>query len=164
MASSAQEGTLIGVCDGAFDERKYRSSFLTNKVGGRPDWHPNISRQSPRCRRCGAPSVHVVQVYCPLDTSPYHRNLHIFACPGAECSGKSECWTVLRSQSLEEQPVGELVPAREAPLSATDWCDSADDWGTEEGDGWGAGGGGGGGEEAERKEAAAHGGKGGWKS
>lgn len=33
------------------------------------------------------------------------------------------------------------VPAREAPLSATDWCDTADDWGMEEeeDDGWGGG-------------------------
>lgn len=67
---------------------------------------------------------------------------------------------MLRSQSLEEQPVGESVRAREAPLSATDWCDSADDWGTEEDDGWG----GGGGEKTERKEAAAPGGEGGWKN
>lgn len=35
------------------------------------------------------------------------------------------------------------VPTREAPLSATDWCDTADDWGMEEDeeeeDGWGGG-------------------------
>lgn len=32
------------------------------------------------------------------------------------------------------------APAQEAPLSATDWCDTADDWGMEEGDdGWGGG-------------------------
>uniref|UniRef100_H3C823 Programmed cell death protein 2 C-terminal domain-containing protein n=1 Tax=Tetraodon nigroviridis TaxID=99883 RepID=H3C823_TETNG len=117
MAAGVPEGTLIGLCDGQLDDSKHRPTFLTNKVGGRPDWLPDICRPSPRCRCCGAPSVHVVQVYCPLDASPYHRNLHLFACPGPECSGRSESWTVLRSQGLE------------APPAATDWCDGADDWG-----------------------------------
>lgn len=30
-------------------------------------------------------------------------------------------------------------PAQEAPLSATDWCEAADDWGMEEDEGWGGG-------------------------
>ncbi|XP_070764137.1 programmed cell death protein 2-like [Enoplosus armatus] len=142
MASSAQELTLIGLCDGELDSKRHQSSYLTNKVGGQPDWLPVISRQSPRCARCGAPLAHVVQVYCPLEASPYHRNLHLFACPGAECSGGPECWRVLRSQCLEAVAAAQIpsrpVPAQEAPLSATDWCDTADDWGMEEGDdGWG---------------------------
>lgn len=147
MSSSAQEVTLLGLCDGQLDPRRHYSSFLTNKVGGEPDWPPVVSGPSPRCGGCGAPSVHVVQVYCPLDTSPYHRNLHLFACPAAECSGRPESWTVLRSQCLEAaaQTRGRPLPAQDAPLSATDWCDTADDWGTEkekEVDGWGGGGGG----------------------
>ncbi|XP_044048253.1 programmed cell death protein 2-like isoform X2 [Siniperca chuatsi] len=147
MASPAQELTLVGLCDGELDSKKHQSSYLTNKVGGQPDWLPAISRQSPRCGRCGAPLAHVVQVYCPLEASPYHRNLHLFACPGAECSGRSDCWRVLRSQCLEAeaevaaaQTPSRPVRAQEAPLSATDWCDTADDWGMEEGDdGWGGG-------------------------
>lgn len=140
MAAAAQEVTLIGLCDGQLDDNKHRPTFLTNKVGGRPDWLPGLSRQSPRCRCCGAPSVHVVQVYCPLDASPYHRNLHLFACPGPECSGRPESWTVLRSQGpeAEARSAGRPEPPQEAPLAATDWCDGADDWGVEE-DGWGGG-------------------------
>ncbi|XP_071316693.1 programmed cell death protein 2-like isoform X2 [Trachinotus anak] len=142
MASPTQDVNLIGLCDGELDPKKYRSSFLTNKVGGQPDWLPVISRQSPRCGRCGAPLAHVVQVYCPLDASPYHRSLHLFACLGAECSGRSESWTVLRSQCLETEVAAAPsppAPPQEAPLSATDWCDTADDWGMEEegDDGWG---------------------------
>lgn len=140
--AAAQEATLVGLCDGQLDDNKYRPTFLTNKVGGRPDWLPDISPPSPRCRCCGAPLVHVVQVYCPLDASPYHRNLHLFACAGPECSGRHESWTVLRSQGLEAEAEARTVrraePPREAPLSATDWCDGADDWGAEE-DGWGGG-------------------------
>ncbi|XP_023259779.1 programmed cell death protein 2-like isoform X2 [Seriola lalandi dorsalis] len=148
MASPTQESNLIGVADGELDPKRYQSSFLINKVGGQPDWLPVISRQSPRCGRCGAPLAHVAQVYCPLDASPYHRNLHLLACLGAECSGRSEGWRVLRSQCLETEVAAAQTPSRpappqEAPLSATDWCDTADDWGMEEeeegGDGWGGG-------------------------
>ncbi|XP_029289517.1 programmed cell death protein 2-like isoform X1 [Cottoperca gobio] len=143
MASRAQELTLVGLCDGELDSKRHRSSYLTNKVGGPPDWMPAISRRSPRCRHCGAPLAHVVQVYCPLEASPCHRNLNLFACPGAECSGRADCWRVLRSQCLEEAETSSRpAPAQEAPLSASDWCDTADDWGVEEeeeGDGWGGG-------------------------
>ncbi|XP_028286503.1 programmed cell death protein 2-like isoform X2 [Parambassis ranga] len=147
MASHAQEQILIGLCDGELDSKRYQSSYLTNKVGGQPDWFPVISRQSPRCRRCAALLTHVVQVYCPLDSSPYHRNLHLFACPGTDCSGRSESWTVLRSQGLESemaaaQPASRDAPPQEAALLTTDWCDTADDWGMEgeDGDdGWGGG-------------------------
>ncbi|XP_028441068.1 programmed cell death protein 2-like [Perca flavescens] len=146
MASRAQEQTLLGLCDGELDPNRHRSSFLTNKVGGHPDWLPSISRQCPRCGRCGAPLAHVVQVYCPLEASPYHRHLHLFACPGAACSGRSDCWTVLRSQCLEERTASRPAPAQEAPPAATEWCDAADDWGLEEEEeeeeekvGWGGG-------------------------
>ncbi|XP_035012821.2 programmed cell death protein 2-like isoform X1 [Hippoglossus stenolepis] len=142
MASAAQDGTLVGVCDAELDPDRHRSTYLTNKVGGQPDWLPGISPLTPRCARCGAPLSHVVQVYCPLEASPYHRSLHLFACPGPACSGGSQGWRVLRSQSLETQvqqrAPGRPAPAQEAPLSATDWCDTADDWGLEE-EGWGGG-------------------------
>nr|XP_043873614.1 programmed cell death protein 2-like [Solea senegalensis] len=143
MASSAQEVILLGVCDGELEPKRHRSSHLTNKVGGHPDWSPVISPPWPRCGHCGAPLAHVAQIYCPLEASPYHRTLRLFACPGAECCGRAESWRAIRSQSLEaEREPSRSVPAQEAPLSATDWCDSADDWGVEEeGDGWGGGGG-----------------------
>lgn len=145
MSSSAAEVTLLGLCDGQLDPKRHQSSYLTNKVGGQPDWLPGISRQAPRCRHCGDPLVHVVQVYCPLDTSPYHRNLHLFACPGPGCGGRPGCWAVLRSQSLEAEVAAAArtssrpAPAQGASLSATDWCDAAEDWGIEEEeeDGWG---------------------------
>ncbi|XP_068595789.1 programmed cell death protein 2-like [Brachionichthys hirsutus] len=133
MASSARELTLIGVCDGDIDPRRHKTSFLTNKVGGPPDWSPLTARQSPCCGRCGSTLVHAVQIYCPLDASRFHRNLHLFACPQSECRGGPQCWRVLRSQCLETAVTASRpAPAQEAPRSATAWCDSADDWGVEE--------------------------------
>ncbi|XP_060933344.1 programmed cell death protein 2-like [Limanda limanda] len=152
---AAPDGTLVGVCDSELDPDRHRSSYLTNKVGGQPDWFPGVCPPCPRCSRCGAPLSHVVQVYCPLAASPYHRSLHLFACPGPGCSRGSQGWRVLRSQGLEDQgPQGGTSrpdPAKEAPRPATDWCDTADDWGLEEEEGWG----GGVKKEQEEEEAAA---------
>uniref|UniRef100_A0A8C2X4C9 Programmed cell death 2-like n=1 Tax=Cyclopterus lumpus TaxID=8103 RepID=A0A8C2X4C9_CYCLU len=136
MASPAHELTLVGLCDAEIDSQRHRSSFRTNKVGGLPDWPPGVFQKSPRCGRCGVPLAHVVQVYCPLEASPYHRNLHLFACTRAACSGRSDCWKVLRSQCLEGEEERRTScgppPAQEAPRSASEWCDTADDWGMEE--------------------------------
>ncbi|XP_053742273.1 programmed cell death protein 2-like [Synchiropus splendidus] len=135
MAADSEERVLIGVCDVELDRRRHHSSFLTNKVGGPPDWCPGFVPEVPLCGRCGASLAHVVQIYCPLAASPYNRTLNVFACLGSECSGLSESWRVLRSQSLEVKAAPqtpEPVPAQ----SATDWCESADDWGMED-DEWG---------------------------
>ncbi|KAI3371341.1 hypothetical protein L3Q82_023550 [Scortum barcoo] len=144
--------TLLGVCDGQIDGR-YRTSYLTNKLGGRPDWSPVPPPEAPRCPRCGARLAHVVQVYCPLEDSPFHRNIRLFACPASECSGRPECWRALRSQCLEEEAAAGTpcrpAPPQEAPLPATHWCDAADDWGEEEEEEEG-----GGGVEEDQQEAA----------
>lgn len=135
MASSAPDVVLVGLCDGELDTNRYRSTFVTNKVGGTPDVPPQVSRPCPRCSRCGAALFHVVQVYCPLEASPYHRTLNLFACHEEDCSGRSESWRVLRSQSLEADTLIHPTPPHEPSLSATDWCESADDWGMDEGQG-----------------------------
>uniref|UniRef100_A0A8C6U2U9 Programmed cell death 2-like n=1 Tax=Neogobius melanostomus TaxID=47308 RepID=A0A8C6U2U9_9GOBI len=123
---------LVGLCDGELDSMRHHPTFVTSKVGGQPDVPSPLSRHFPRCSRCGSALVHVVQVYCPLEGSSYHRTLHLFACTGEDCSGRSECWTVLRSQCLEADTSYRPTPPQEQPLSATDWCDSADDWGMEQ--------------------------------
>lgn len=135
MSSPVGESTLLGVCDGELDDLTYRSSFLTNKVGGLPDVVPGLPRVFPRCGCCSAPLVHMVQVYCPLEESPYHRSLQLFACPAAGCGGRQDSWTALRSQSLVRDGKAALAsgePAKEASLSVSDWCDSADDWGMDD--------------------------------
>ncbi|XP_020787724.2 LOW QUALITY PROTEIN: programmed cell death protein 2-like [Boleophthalmus pectinirostris] len=131
MASPGSEMVLVGFCDGELDKKRHQSTFMTNKVGGEPDAPSLLSRHFPRCSRCGSALVTLYQVYCPLEGSPYHRTLHVFACLGDDCSGRSECWRVLRSQCLEADTARPTTPPQELFLSATDWCDSADDWGME---------------------------------
>lgn len=138
------ESILLGLNDGELDPNRHRTTFITNKAGGEPDWCHGLRAPCPRCAHCGAPLALVVQIYCPLDVSPpYHRNLHLFACPAAGCNGRGRSWRALRSQSLVDQARtnSHATAAQEPPLSATEWCAGADDWGAEEGesDGWGAG-------------------------
>ncbi|XP_034089799.1 programmed cell death protein 2-like [Gymnodraco acuticeps] len=124
------EVVLLGLSDGDLDPERYRASFITNKLGGKPDWMlPDPERQAPRCARCGAPLAHVVQVYCPVHICPpHHRTLYLFACTG--CSSSSETWRVIRSQRPEETSCRK-APIQEAP-AASEWCDTAEDWGEEE--------------------------------
>lgn len=134
------ENTLLGLCDGAIDNKKKNfSTFVTNKIGGEPDQFPVVSLRYPSCSLCSSPLSHVVQVYCPLDASPYHRTINAFACTNTDCHGKSESWRVLRSQCLEsdiksstEGPGVKDSAVQQAPMANTDWCDDADDWGVED--------------------------------
>ncbi|XP_061578214.1 programmed cell death protein 2-like isoform X2 [Cololabis saira] len=133
MSSRGQDAALLGVCDGELDSGRHRTSYLTNKVGGEPDWPDWPRPESPCCGRCGGAAALLLQVYCPLAASRYHRTLHVFACPSSACSGRPEAWTALRCQGLEAPgapggPGGPSPPRQEA----TDWCDSAEDWGEEE--------------------------------
>ncbi|KAG5839695.1 hypothetical protein ANANG_G00207650 [Anguilla anguilla] len=128
------ESVLVGLCDEAIG--KNVSSFCTNKIGGLPDRLPSVSLRYPSCALCSTDLTHVVQVYCPLAASPYHRTINVFACPNPLCYGKSESWTVLRSQCLES-PVCEdqrtkCAVVKEAPMATRDWCEEADDWGEAE--------------------------------
>lgn len=51
---------------------------------------PAVSLRYPYCTICGSALVHVVQVYCPLEASRYHRTINVFGCPQQQCSGKTE--------------------------------------------------------------------------
>ncbi|XP_016325274.1 programmed cell death protein 2-like [Sinocyclocheilus anshuiensis] len=135
MATSIHETVLIGICDGVIDKKK-NTSYCTNKIGDRPDLLPTIPLQCPICSLCQRGLSHVVQVYCPLAASPYHRTISVFACTNPQCSGKSESWIVLRSQCLEDdikaRQDNKTTACTESAMSRTDWCDEADDWGMDD--------------------------------
>ncbi|XP_075796194.1 programmed cell death protein 2-like isoform X2 [Pelodiscus sinensis] len=87
----------------------------------------------PSCEICGASLMHLVQIYCPLEGSLFHRVINVFACAMKSCWGKSESWKVLRSQYLQMQGKEtqdcKLKQKQENYFAAKDWCDEADDWG-----------------------------------
>ncbi|XP_072488120.1 programmed cell death protein 2-like isoform X4 [Notamacropus eugenii] len=77
--------------------------------------------------------AHVVQVYCPLEGSPYHRLLHVFACVHSDCVGQPCSWKVFRSQVLQIQEEcgqdSQAKPKEENNFAVKDWCEGAEDWG-----------------------------------
>ncbi|XP_069758122.1 programmed cell death protein 2-like [Narcine bancroftii] len=117
---------LLGIRDTAVEEGN-RCSWDTSKVGGTPDCVPGVILECPHCALCTAPLVHLVQVYCPLEGSPYHRTINVWACLQRECWGKCESWKVLRSQYAEVQS-SRMNTEREPVPAVTDWCTDADDW------------------------------------
>ncbi|XP_054444978.1 programmed cell death protein 2-like [Pteronotus mesoamericanus] len=108
-------------------------AWTASKLGGLPDALPAVASPRPVCERCRQPLALVVQVYCPLESSPFHRLLHVFACPSPRCgSGGARSWKVFRSQFLQMQE--KEVPdtqKQDNGLAAEDWCEGADDWGSD---------------------------------
>ncbi|XP_072926568.1 programmed cell death protein 2-like isoform X1 [Hemitrygon akajei] len=144
--SAAPRPVLLGVRDAAVEEGS-RCSWDTSKAGGRADRVPGVTLECPHCRLCTDLLAHLVQIYCPLEGSPYHRTLNVWACLQPGCWGRSESWKVLRSQCKEtvcRQKAAELknildritlLPVRPQTKPAgvpTDWCEGADDWGVED--------------------------------
>ncbi|KAM7057700.1 programmed cell death protein 2-like isoform 2-T2 [Molossus nigricans] len=72
-------------------------------------------------------------VYCPLEGSPFHRLLHVLACPGPSCGGGgARSWKVFRSQFLQtREKEAPDTQKQENGLAAADWCEGADDWGSD---------------------------------
>ncbi|KAJ7312094.1 hypothetical protein JRQ81_006433 [Phrynocephalus forsythii] len=107
---------------------------LPSKFGGAPDRIPSVAPvRSPACGICQSSLVPLVQISCPLEGSPFHRVLHVFACILESCWGKSESWKVLRSQYLEVPRKGtqewKLKQKENCVVAASNWCEGADDWG-----------------------------------
>ncbi|XP_053255304.1 programmed cell death protein 2-like [Podarcis raffonei] len=104
-----------------------------SKVGGSADCVPSVTLVHPACEVCKAGLAHIVQIYCPLEGSPFHRIINVFACTMKSCWGNSKSWKVLRSQYLQvqgkEMQDCKWKQKQECLLAAKDWCEEADDWG-----------------------------------
>uniref|UniRef100_A0A8D2DPN6 Programmed cell death 2 like n=1 Tax=Sciurus vulgaris TaxID=55149 RepID=A0A8D2DPN6_SCIVU len=108
-------------------------AWTASKLGGIPDALPAVAAPRPVCARCQEPQTLVVQVYCPLEGSPFHRLLHVFSCarPGCGNSG-ARSWKVFRSQSLQvQEKEAQDVQKQENGLIAENWCEGANDWGSD---------------------------------
>ncbi|XP_042294578.1 programmed cell death protein 2-like [Sceloporus undulatus] len=129
MAALPLPPVLLGLCDALLLPGLEQG--LPSKLGGIPDCIPSVTLVHPQCRICGAGLAHLLQISCPLEGSPFQRIIHVFACARKSCWGKSESWTVLRSQYLQEEGIwgSEVKPKPECTVASSDWCEGADDWG-----------------------------------
>ncbi|XP_077990415.1 programmed cell death protein 2-like [Glandiceps talaboti] len=125
---------LIGVCDEEMPAGT--SEVLTpwkfNKIGSHPDWM-QCPTPRPVCQLCSQVLYLVVQVYCPLTESVYHRTIYVFTCIAKSCQGKAQSWFVCRSQICDvtdhSQSHQRTTLEENVGMATNDWCDEADDWG-----------------------------------
>ncbi|XP_008065600.1 programmed cell death protein 2-like [Carlito syrichta] len=133
--AAVRKPVLLGLRDAAVHcSPPGPGAWTANKLGGVPDALPTVAAPRPACERCGQLLTLVVQVYCPLEGSPFHRLLHVFACACPSCShGGARSWKVFRSQCLQvrEQEAQSDAQKQENGLAAEDWCEGADDWGSD---------------------------------
>lgn len=108
-------------------------AWTASKLGGLPDVLPTVAAPRTVCERCRQSLALVVQVYCPLEGSPFHRLLHVLTCPRPGCgSGGARSWKVFRSQCLQmREKEAPNTQKQENGLGADDWCEGADDWGSD---------------------------------
>jgi len=126
---------LLGFMDVAMGEGE--GHYSVNKIGGSPDWAGQGPSSFPQCGVCSQALVQVCQVYAPLSASAYHRTLHLLACPQPPCWNQQASWRCIRSQLKEPEQVNPDELTEAAQGKVTDWLGDADDWGEDEGDGFG---------------------------
>lgn len=102
-------------------------NYSVNKIGGHPDWPAEKINFQSKCPLCGLHRLQILQCYAPLDNSPYHRTLYVFACVNPNCWIQSESWACIRSQFQADTK--ELTPTVVAiPPENLSWCSDADQW------------------------------------
>ncbi|XP_013772344.1 programmed cell death protein 2-like [Limulus polyphemus] len=124
---------LLGLSDEKIvDDDGDHCSWQTNKYGGKPNWMPSIispDATTLQCPLCGHCMALVIQVYCPLGSSKYHRTLYIFCCTNPLCWSKPESWKVIRCQE-EDKQTAENPDGHSVCTASTDmWLEQEDDWG-----------------------------------
>ncbi|XP_040591447.1 programmed cell death protein 2-like isoform X2 [Mesocricetus auratus] len=130
--AAAGKPVLLGLRDAAVEGRpRGPAAWTASKLGGLPDALPAVAAPGPRCGRCAQPLALVVQVYCPLEGSPFHRLLHVFVCARPACGDRgTRSWKVFRSQCLQV-PEAETRNAQGSRLAAENWCEGSQDWGSD---------------------------------
>ena len=121
------EYVLLGVADELIKSRK--TSWNCNKIGGIADWM-NEHNGLPLCFQCNQPQNLVIQIYCPLDNSKYHRSLYVFCCLKKECWISCNGWSVYRMQCRQTKHSPSNSEEKSSVFSTWD-CDD-DDWGNTE--------------------------------
>ncbi|KAL1769389.1 programmed cell death protein 2-like [Sigmodon hispidus] len=132
--AAGRKPVLLGLRDAAIHGcPKGPAAWTASKLGGIPDALPAVPAPGPRCGRCAEPLVLVVQVYCPLEGSPFHRLLHVFACARPRCNDcGTRSWKVYRSQCLQVPEKEPRDPQKQGnSLAAENWCEGSQDWGSD---------------------------------
>ncbi|XP_018331420.1 programmed cell death protein 2-like [Agrilus planipennis] len=130
---ACKNSVLLGYDDEIItDKHASVVNYMTNKIGGKPDYPPSVHLENPVCPLCQLPRLLILQIYAPLDNSTYHRTLYLFACINPNCWNHSESWDCVRVQTTDQ--LGETSHEPQSnfkctSFNVTDWFHDADDWG-----------------------------------
>ncbi|CAH8858364.1 unnamed protein product [Trichobilharzia szidati] len=94
-------------------------SIFENTFGGDLITLPSIQPpplEKIKCMQCSESMDFLMQLYCPIGDSEYHRNLYFFVCLKRPCQVSGNNWRVLRSQCIAD--IGEDSKSK----SCTSWC------------------------------------------
>ncbi|KAF1806252.1 programmed cell death protein 2 [Mucor lusitanicus] len=96
-----EPSVLLGIPDG--DIEVDNDAYIT-KLGGLPVWLEPSKPPSSKvceCRICHNPMYLIFQSYVPLQESPYHRVLYVWACNRRSCMRKEGSFSVIRSHVVD---------------------------------------------------------------
>lgn len=84
----------LGLADGPL-ENDDEANPLVSRIGGRPAWLPLHADNLPsatlvECSSCKRPMELLIQIFAPLEDSPYDRNLMVWGCADAACQRKAQ--------------------------------------------------------------------------
>ena len=85
------------------------------------------------CQLCHTTIQLICQIYAPLENSPYHRTLYVFACIQPPCWNDSKSWKCFRGQFKASETLQPPKEETQQPAFTLDWgVDS--DWGDDDDD------------------------------
>ncbi|WFC98322.1 hypothetical protein MYAM1_001048 [Malassezia yamatoensis] len=92
-SESGEESSIyLGLADGPLQDDDEENP-LVSRIGGRPAWLPlQVDRLPPAslidCKSCNKPMELLVELFAPLEDSPYDRCLLVWCCAYGECQRK----------------------------------------------------------------------------
>ncbi|KAI9440483.1 programmed cell death protein 2 [Lactarius indigo] len=126
--SQVETSVLLGIPDGAIESPSDLKDAAVSRIGGLPAL---LSSRAPfdssHCRHCEKPMELLVQLWAPLQDSPYDRAVYVWGCANSGCqrtSGSVRVWRGLRynqdyASKLERKLAGkQLRGATRSELNA----------------------------------------------
>ncbi|KAI9464561.1 programmed cell death protein 2 [Lactarius psammicola] len=98
--SKVETSVLLGIPDGAIESPSDLKDAAVSRIGGLPALlSPRALPDSSHCRHCENPMELLVQLWAPLQDSPYDRAVYVWGCANSGCQrmpGSVRAWRGLR--------------------------------------------------------------------
>ncbi|KAH9072183.1 programmed cell death protein 2, partial [Lactarius deliciosus] len=98
--SQVETSVLLGIPDGVIDSPSDLKDAAVSRIGGLPALlSSRVPSDSSHCRYCKNPMELLVQLWAPLQDSPYDRAVYVWGCAKSSCqrmSGSVRAWRGLR--------------------------------------------------------------------